>query len=98
LKQFDAPRAAVFLGCLSLTTLDYTIIHWAGNTDALFIPTYAFIFFKRHNAVVTAAGFCTLVLLHREQAVVLAVVHALIVGIERPHVRVALALVGADHQ
>jgi hypothetical protein len=82
IKNLGVPRASIFLGCLSLTTLDYTLVHWGGKTDALVVAVYTIVFFGRRDWRVLALGFGTLVMLHREQALALALIHCVVLFLE----------------
>jgi hypothetical protein len=83
LLAYGSERAAIFLGCLALTTLDYTVFHWIGKPDPFLVVTYGAVFFLRQSAVAAAAGFFLLTGFHPEQAVVIAVIHVLILWYEK---------------
>ena len=81
--RFGVERAAIFLGCVALTTLDSTMLHWMGKADPLFACAYLIVFFGRTNVWITALGMALLVGVHREQAAVVAVIHVLVLILER---------------
>jgi hypothetical protein len=83
IARFGVERAAIFLGCVVLTTLDSTMLHWMGKADPLFICAYLIVFFGRSNVWITALGMALLVGVHREQAAVVSVIHVLVLILER---------------
>jgi hypothetical protein len=81
--KFGVERAAIFLGVLALSSIDFTLLNWLGKSDALLIVTYLAVFFFRRNPFVSAAGFAILVTIHSQQALVIAAAHAIILLLER---------------
>ena len=95
IARFGVERAAIFLGCVVLTTLDSTMLHWMGKADPLFICAYLIVFFGRSNVWITALGMALLVGVHREQAAIVSVVHIVVLILERRlTVRLLLGLAG----
>ena len=90
--RFGVERAAIFLGCFCLTMLDSTLLHWMGKADPLFVVAYLIAFFGRTSLIWTAVGFALVVGVHPEQSSVLAVIHVLILLLER---RLTMRLVAA---
>jgi hypothetical protein len=93
--RFGVERAAIFLGCVALTSLDSTLLHWIGKPDPLFVCAYLIVFFGRTNVWLTALGTALLIGVHREIGSVVCVVHVLVLILERRlTLRILLALSG----
>jgi hypothetical protein len=92
LAKYGPAQAAIFLGCLALTTLDYTLLHWVGKTDAFVVTIYLATFLNRTSLVATAIGFIAMGGFHLEQSIFLAAFHGVVLWFER---KLTPALVGA---
>lgn len=83
LSAYGPERAAVFLACISLTTLDYTLLHWIGKTDPFLVMAYSIVFFGRKSPAVSAIGFFLIAGFHLEQALIISLIHIIIMQFER---------------
>ena len=83
LSAYGPERAGVFLACISLTTLDYTLLHWIGKTDPLLVMAYCIVFFGRKKPIASAIGFFLIAGFHLEQALIIGLIHIIIIQFER---------------